>query len=247
MPRKLILDAKYWCCVMLACLVGDSGLCAAESKQKAERLDTQVRVTLDYLLYLPQDYEQKDNWPLMLFLHGAGERGSDLELVKKHGPPKLIEEGEQFPFIVVSPQCALGSSWNTQYLELTALLDDLGRKLKVDADRVWLCGLSMGGFGTWALAAYSPQRFAALVPICGGGEVMAARRLTRMPIWAFHGAKDAVVPLARSQQMVDALKDNKQLKFTVYPDANHDSWSATFANPELYEWLLKQNRSSPAQ
>ena len=111
---------------------------------------------------------QKDSWPLMLFLHGAGERGDDLELVKKHGPPKLIEAGKDFPFIVVSPQCPQGRWWEP--VELATLLDEIVEKQKVDKDRIYVTGLSMGGFGTWSLAAFQPGRFAAIVPICGGGE-----------------------------------------------------------------------------
>ena len=131
-------------------------------------------------------------------------------------------------------------------MELTALVDEIVDKYKVDEDRIYLTGLSMGGFGTWMLAAYTPERFAAIVPICGGGEVFTTRRLVRMPIWVFHGAKDPVVPLQRSEGMVDALKQNKELKFTVYPDALHDSWTATYDNPEVYEWLLAHQRE-PAE
>ena len=216
---------------------------AAEPTQKAVRLDAQVHVSVDYLIYLPTDYEKKDSWPLLLFLHGAGERGDDLELVKKHGPPKLIEQGRAFPFVVVSPQCPKDGWWSTKPLELVALLDEIVAKYKIDQDRIYLSGLSMGGFGTWMLAAYAPDRFAAIVPVCGGGEALMARRLTHLPVWAFHGAKDPVVPLRRSEEMVDALKKlNGDVKLTVYPEAGHDSWTAAFDNPELYEWLLQQKR-----
>jgi predicted peptidase len=228
-------------------LVSASAARAEAPAQKPERLDRQVHVTLDYLLYLPADYDKQDSWPLVLFLHGAGERGDDLDLVKKHGPPKLIEEGRSFPAIVVSPQCPRDRFWPVMTMELTALLDDVAAKHKVDVDRVYVTGLSMGGFGTWSLAAYTPERFAAIIPICGGGEPIAARRLNNMPTWVFHGAKDPVVPLARSEQMVDAIKKtNDKLKFTVYPDAMHDSWTETYNNPAVFEWLFAQKRS-PAQ
>ncbi|MEX2112263.1 MAG: prolyl oligopeptidase family serine peptidase [Pirellulales bacterium] len=220
---------------------------AAEPKQQSTKLDTQVPVKLDYLLYLPEGYDQQDKWPVLIFLHGAGERGDDLELVKKHGPPKLIEEGKSFPFIVVSPQCPNGQWWTTKPLELTALVDEIVAKHKVDEERLYLTGLSMGGFGTWMLAAYKPDRFAAIVPICGGGEVLATRALGQMPTWVFHGAKDPVVPLKRSEDMVEALKRvNKEVKFTVYPDALHDSWTETYSNPQLYTWLLDHKRAAPA-
>jgi predicted peptidase len=231
----LILMLVLICALRVGSAQGD------EPKQKAARLDAQIRVTLDYLLYLPADYADKDSWPLMLFLHGAGERGDDLNVVKVHGPPKLIEAGKQFPFVVVSPQCPKDRTW--QAMELTALVDDIVAKYKIDQDRIYVTGLSMGGFGTWLLAAYTPNRFAAIIPICGGGEVISTRRLARLPVWAFHGAKDIVVPLRRSEELVDALKKTGgDAKLTVYPEAGHDSWTATYDNLEVYEWLLAQKR-----
>ncbi len=216
---------------------GESG------KQIATKLDTQVHVTLKYLVYLPADYDKQEKWPLILFLHGAGERGDDLEAVKKHGPPKLIEHGKQFPFIVVSPQCPKDHWWNSELVTLSALLDEVSAKYKVDPDRVYLTGLSMGGFGTWALAAYSPDRFAALIPICGGGEPLLTRAIKHIPVWAFHGAKDPIVPVKRSQDLIDALKRaNGDAQITIYPEAQHDSWTATYDNPEIYEWLLAHKR-----
>ncbi len=215
------------------------------NNQSAQRLKTTIPVQLDYLLYLPPDYKKQDKWPLLLFLHGAGERGDDIELVKIHGPPKLIAEGKDFPFIVVSPQSPKNRWWRPH--ELTALLDDIADRYKVDEDRVYCTGLSMGGFGTWSLAFYAPDRFAALVPICGGGETYWAKQLAHVPVWAFHGAKDTGVPPARSEQMVEALKKaNGNVKLTVYPEAGHDSWTETYNNPNLYKWLLQQRRIKPA-
>lgn len=209
--------------------------------QRSAELNTQIQVRMGYLLYLPKDYDAKDAWPLVLFLHGAGERGQDLELVKKHGPPKLISEGKDFPFIVVSPQCPKDRWWES--IELIALLDDLQGRLKVDQDRIYLTGLSMGGFGTWRLAAFAPDRFAAIAPICGGGETYWAKQIAPLPVWAFHGAKDKGVPLERSEKMVEAIKkQGGDPKLTVYPEADHDSWTETYNNPEFYDWLLEQKR-----
>lgn len=211
--------------------------------QAPARLDVQVPVKLNYLLALPKDYDAREKWPLLLFLHGSGERGTDLKLVTKHGPPKLIAAGKSFPFIVVSPQCPNDRQWEP--IELIALLDDLAKKHKVDADRVSVTGLSMGGFGTWRLAAYEPKRFAAIAPICGGGEKYWAKQIAPIPVWAFHGAKDIGVPVERSQTMIDALiKEKAAPKLTIYPDAGHDSWTETYDNPKFYEWLLEQKRSS---
>ena len=219
---------------------------AGEVEQTAQRLDVNVGVQFNYLLALPKDYTQQKSWPLVLFLHGAGERGDELKLVKKHGPPKLIDNGKAFPFIVVSPQCPKDVWWEP--IELTALLDEIIKNNNIDEDRIYLTGLSMGGFGTWRLAAHSPDRFAAIAPICGGGEPYWTRRFPHLPTWAFHGAKDRVVPLERSQEMIDAVKKNGGLpKLTVYPEAGHDSWKETYNNPQLYEWLLAQKRDGPGR
>jgi len=200
------------------------------------------KVACRYLLYLPKGYEGgRKRWPLLLFLHGAGERGRDLDLVKKHGPPRLIAEGHDLPFIVASPQCPGNQWWSSDVLN--ALLDDLAANCRVDESRVYLTGLSMGGYGTWGLACEHPERFAAVAPICGGGNRLLAHRLKDVPVWAFHGAKDDAVPLAESEKMANALKAcGGRVKLTVYPDAGHDSWTATYANPELYKWLLKHRR-----
>ena len=214
---------------------------ADDSGQTSQRLDVTIRVEMGYLLYLPKDYDSKESWPLVLFLHGSGERGDDLELVKKHGPPKLIGEGKEFSFIVVSPQCPKSQSWEP--LELTALLDEVTRTQKVDQDRIYVTGLSMGGFATWELAAFKPNRFAAIAPICGGGEPYWTRRFKHLPTWAFHGARDTGVPVERTQEMIDALtKNGGTPKLTIYPEAEHDSWTETYNNPEFYEWLLAQKR-----
>jgi predicted peptidase len=198
------------------------------------------------LLYLPKGYgEKKDQkWPLLLFLHGAGERGKDVNLVKKHGPPKLIDQGKEFPLIVVSPQCPTSSWWPEQIDALVALMDEVQSRYAVDGDRVYLTGLSMGGFGTWALACQQPERFAAIAPICGGGDRYRVSRIKNVPAWVFHGAKDPVVPLQASADMVEALKKaGGDVQLTVYPEAQHDSWTETYNNPKLYEWFLSHRRS----
>ena len=211
-------------------------------QQKPAELDRIIKVQMKYLVYLPKDYDQKDSWPVLLFLHGSGERGDNLDLVKVHGPPKLIAGGKQFPFIVVSPQCPKEQSWEP--FKLTALLDEIGEKYKVDQDRIYVTGISMGGFGTWALASHSPNRFAAIVPICGGGDPSRAKRIAHIPAWVFHGGKDPTVPVENSKKMVEALKKNGgDPKFTIYSEAGHDSWTQAYNTPELYEWLLQQKRT----
>jgi predicted peptidase len=233
--------------LLLAAGAGAAGAAeekAAPGKQVAQRFEKggDGKVTLDYLLYLPKGYDKGEKaWPLLLFLHGAGESGNDLSKVKKHGPPKLVAAGKDLPFIIVSPQ-SRRRGW--QPGTLNALLDDVSKKYRVDADRVYVTGLSMGGFGTWALAASRPDRFAAIVPICGGGNPKTASKLKDLPVWVFHGGKDRAVPVERSEAMVKALKDagSKSVEFTLYPEAGHDSWTKTYNNPKLYEWLLAHKR-----
>ena len=209
--------------------------------QKAASLRKDMAVEMQYLIAIPQEEPAAEGWPLMLFLHGLGECGNDINRVKKHGPPKLIENGKRFPFVVVSPQFPRGSRWEAW--RLSVLLDEVINKNDIDEERVYITGLSMGGFGTWDLAAYSPERFAAIAPICGGGNTLDGKLLINLPAWVFHGAEDKVVPASFSESMVTAIRRaGGGPKITIYPHAGHDSWTETYENPELYEWLLKKKR-----
>jgi predicted peptidase len=219
---------------------------AVPGKQVEKQFEKEVtvKVTFNYLLYLPKGYDEgKKAWPLMLFLHGGGETGEDIAKVKKHGPPKLIDAGKEFPFLVVSPQTRR-FGWDPQALH--ALLDDVTAKYRVDTERVYVTGMSMGGMGTWALAASRPGRFAAIVPICGGGNPADAAKLKGLPIRIFQGAKDPIVRLDTAERMLKALKDAgaKDVELKVYPDAGHDSWTTTYEDAKFYEWLLKQKKET---
>lgn len=202
------------------------------------------RVACRYLLYLPRAYgsEPQRCWPLLLFLHGSGERGDDLSRVKTHGPPKLLDGAGDLPFVVVSPQCREGERWEPD--ALAALLDEVEGRLRIDADRVCVTGLSMGGRGTWDLAMTYPWRFAAIAPICGGALPDRACRLRNVPVRTFHGARDAVVSLSESETVVEAVrKCGGSAELVVYPEATHDSWTATYADPALWDRLLAQKRT----
>lgn len=206
---------------------------------------------LQYLLYLPKNYDSDDTkrFPLVLFLHGSGERGSEVERVAIHGPPKQAKAGKELPFILVSPQCPAEQRWEPE--TLMALVAFVEKDFRVDTHREYVTGLSMGGYGTWALGARYPEHFAAIAPICGGGErihvILGGQKgeaLKSLGIWAFHGAKDPVVPLEESQRMVSAFSKtgNKDVKLTIYPEAGHDSWTQAYDEPELYTWLLRHLR-----
>ncbi len=203
-------------------------------------------VQLDYLLHVP---EGKGKHPVIIFLHGRGERGSDLDKIKVHGIPRIVDENPDFPFITVSPQCPGDTSWVMITDALEAMVDDVLKREDVDPSRVYLTGLSMGGYGTWHLAAERPETFAAIAPICGGASWMngfpeRVERLIHTPVWAFHGADDPVVPISEQQQLIDALQpiSKAEVRFTVYPVCGHDSWTQTYANPELYDWFVEHRR-----
>jgi len=234
--------------VIAALLLTHPGpMMATKSKpgsQTAQELKIMVgdkETAIGYWLFLPKSYDQKKAWPLMLFLHGAGERGDNLNQVKKWGPPKLVGSRKSFPFVVISPQCPKNKRWDSTQMHL--LVEHVAASHKIDRSRIYCTGLSMGGYGTWAMIAKYPKLFAAVVPICGGGDPASAKKITKVPIWAFHGRADRVVPPSRSQAMVDAIKKagGTSAKLTIYPGVNHNSWSKAYSNEKVYEWLLSHN------
>ncbi|MFA6541924.1 MAG: prolyl oligopeptidase family serine peptidase [Bacteroidota bacterium] len=200
-------------------------------------------VGYDLLVYTPKDFSDGNKrWPLIIFLHGSGERGNDVNKLKVHSLPKIVDTKDDFPFIVVSPQSHEGEQWHPE--GLNAMLDEVIRQLPVDTNRIYLTGLSRGGLGVWKFAIAHPERFAAIAPVCGWGILEDVGNLKTMPTWVFHGAKDNVVSPTESEKMVEALKKsgNTEVKFTLYPDANHNAWDATYANQELYDWFLQHTR-----
>jgi predicted peptidase len=202
-------------------------------------------VRLDYLLYLPKGYGEDavQRWPLILFLHGSGERGNDLDLVKLYGLPKKIEAGADLPFIVVSPQCPADSYWLLHLDDLKALADDAAARYAVDPNRIYLTGLSMGGTGTWTLCAAYPEFFAAIIPICGRGMFTMGNRLKHTPAWIFHGEDDEVIPVSESRRMAQVLQEaGGDVTLTLYPGVGHDSWTRAYDNPDIYTWLLRHSR-----
>jgi predicted peptidase len=232
-------------------------------------LDRTVRISgqsYRYQVYVPADFSSKKSWPVILFLHGSGERGSDGLLQTDVGLPHAIRQNwTRFPFVVVIPQCEKDKIWGEPEMEAMALsaLDASIKEFRGDRGRVYLTGLSMGGYGTWQFAMDNPGRFAALAPICAGvraprdfpelrvklpadastdpySEV--ARRIGKTPVWMFHGDDDPSVPVEESRHMAAALKAaGANVKYTEYPGVGHNSWDQAYAEPELAPWLLAQS------
>ena len=220
---------------------------AVPMNHTADRIEVEVNKAeaLEYLLHLPIGYEPDgEAMPLILFLHGAGERGNNVTDVARHGPPKMIEQGHHFGAVVVSPQCPADQWWPMKTDLLLALLDKVIAEHNIDESRVYLTGLSMGGYGTFALAARAPERFAAAVPVCGGGTYLHARQLVATPMWVFHGEDDQVIPVEESTRMVDYMNATRgeKAKLTVYPGVGHNSWDKAYGEKKMWDWLFEQRR-----
>ena len=211
-------------------------------KQVEQKLDLGDGQFIEYLLYLPESYSADKPQPFMLFLHGRGESDGPLSLVKKWGPPRLVDEGRKLPYIVVSPQCPpKPHRWSDlrQQVKLVLLVRHLEKTLAVDRARMYLTGLSMGGQGVWKMAAQWPEKFAAAAPICGRGDPEDAEKLKDLPIWAWHGTKDTSVLPEYSIDTVAAIRKEggRLAKLTLLDEVGHNSWSAAYATPELYSWF----------
>ena len=196
--------------------------------------------TLPYrmLLFLPKDYVASGPaQPLVVHLHGAGERGNDLAVVRRESLPRRIDEGFHLPAVVASPQCPPGHSWDSQ--QVMAVIDHLQREFNIDSRRIYLTGYSMGGYGVWKTAALNPEQFAAIVPICGGGETDWATQLSRIPVWAFHGQRDESVAVTETTKMIDAIElAGGTPQLTVYPEGRHNVWGDVYQDNTLFTWLL---------
>lgn len=216
---------------------------------------------LGYRLLKPKDYDPNRKYPLVLFMHGAGERGDDNQRQLVHGMNDFASDEvmAKYPAFVIAPQCPNDAKWvevdwgatkhkapekpSIALRQTFEVLEGLQKEFSIDASRVYVTGLSMGGYGTWDSIERKPDYFAAAAPICGGGDVDQAKKLTKLPIWAFHGDKDTAVKPERSRDMIAAIKAaGGEPKYTEYPGVGHDSWSQTYRNPEFYAWLFAQQR-----
>lgn len=215
-----------------------------------------------YRVYLPDDLDPAQRPPLVLFLHGAGERGSDgIQQTRVGIGPAIRSNPDRFPAVVVMPQCRRGSWWNAPRMEqmVTKILEESIQKFNVDPDRIYLTGLSMGGYGTFHFATKEPDRFAALAAVCGGvvpprGSASpishaadpyldVAQRLRAVPVWLFHGALDRSVPVSESRNLYEAFQEvGAEVRYTEYPGVGHNSWDRAYSEPELMAWMLSQSR-----
>ena len=214
-----------------------------------------------YMVLEPEMMEAGKKYPVILFLHGAGERGNDPQKALAHFPTIMAtpEYRKKFPCILIVPQCRAGKSWvevkwsdkNSSHFPaepspmMSMAMQCLDKTLKeypVDKRRIYLTGLSMGGYGSWDLSMRRPELFAAVVPICGGGDEKEVKRIVHLPIWAFHGSEDGAVPVERSRQMIDALKKaGGSPKYTEYKGVGHDSWTPAYTDPEgVMPWMFEQ-------
>ena len=196
------------------------------------------------VLRKPIDFNSEKKYPILLFIHGAGTRGNDIDKLCANPFFRLTDRHQNFPFVTIAPLCE-ENTWFDVWERLKALVNDITNLPFADQERIYVMGASMGGYATWQLAMSMADRFAAIVPICGGGMYWNAGRLVNVPIWAFHGAKDTAVLLEESVKMVEAVKRHGgEAKLTVYPENGHDAWSDTYSNPEVFSWLFPQQNKN---
>lgn len=242
--------------------IGVSLLCSVctgqESKARTLSGPSYVDVTdvrgYKALVLVPANTSEVVNgkFPTILFLHGIGESGNDLNNLKKNGFPRNLEGDQTFPFVFIMPQCPSSTEWYyTNADNVTAMrtfLDDIIARFPVDTNRIYVTGLSMGGIGSWYFAIKLPTRFAALVPVAFRGDGWNPCPAKDIPVWAFHGAKDGVIPFDKAQLLVDQFTAcGGSIRFTVYPNGSHDgsTWTVTYNNPDVYDWMLRKKKPVP--
>ncbi|WP_420399297.1 dienelactone hydrolase family protein [Flagellimonas sp.] len=236
---------RPWCKLFVLCSFFLLQACSAQTQIIEDSVETVTRENLRYYLYYPHDYETDgdQSFGLLLFLHGGGEAGGDLEEIKENGPPKLLVEGKQFPFLVLAPQNPHKKKWwNAEAVK--QLLDSVVTTNNVDINRIYLTGLSRGGSAAWELATQHPNTFAAMAVVCGMTPLPYAHWIDKnMPIWVFHGEDDKVISVEESDKMVEKLrKMNYKVRYTRYRNVGHNSWERAYTTDSLYTWFANQKR-----
>lgn len=235
---------------LLALLVGCSspGAAAGVQSEHREKLSLPAKAEMGYLLYLPKDFDldKEKRWPLVVFLHGRGESGTDLKKVAAHGPPKFAAAGESLPFVLLSPQCPENQNWDISHTQ--ALLDSILKRFdgRIDLERIYVTGLSMGGGGAWEWISRPKHPFAAAFIVCGAAYALPIRIFDPVPVWAVHGDKDDVVPEFISHMATDVFHQaGAEVRLSIYPGVNHGAWERGYREPELWTWLLSHRKQPP--
>ncbi|MFZ5726901.1 MAG: phospholipase [Pseudomonadota bacterium] len=241
----------YWIAALLGLVLAASPAAArTKAPPVVEGQTPQPPIASDnypYQLFVPRGYlaDRTKRYPLLIFLHGSGERGDDVAKVKVHGPPKIADRDAGFPFLTVSPLLGAGQDWDIARLD--RLVDHITATYRVDPARIYLTGLSRGGHASWRWAIAQPLRFAAVAPVAGRGNPGEACRLMDLPVWAFHGDRDDVVTPEGSFGMARAIRacGGRKVRLTIYPDLGHNAWDPAYDDPALYAWLLEHALPSP--
>lgn len=215
------------------------------------RSQEKPKADYDYLLYLPKDYsKQTKNYPLVIYLHGGSHKGNDLEKLKEYGLPHLVDTGKEFDFIIVSPQCPDNKYWSSEDW-FAPLYEKIVSDYRVDINKVYLTGISMGGYGTYIVAMDYPDKFAAIIPLCGGCNDSDTTRICNLkdvPIWTFHGTADDMIPISETERIATALnKCNGNMKFTKLKGEGHGIQYIYEKYDKIYKWMLKQRRSDEGE
>lgn len=229
---------RFYTLALLLCVL--TGLLSSSSQAQSNQ---KSYANYPYLVYLPKDYtDKKVDYPLVIYLHGGSQKGQDLNKLKAYGLPHLVDKGRDFPFIIASPQCPDGKFWSTDNW-FDSLYNDLKTKYRIDPKRVYLTGISMGGYGVWQTAVAYPDKFAALVPLCGGcDDSTQICRIKHIPVWTFHGTADDVISISETERLVRRLETcNGQVKFTRLEKEGHGI-QYLFEDQTIYDWLLKQHK-----
>jgi predicted peptidase len=262
MTKKKSLAAVFIIPVIAALFSLQNGFAADMSDRfQARKFLNKNRFSIPYRLLIPQNYDVTKKYPLVLFLHGSDERGNDNKKQLYVGLDIFAAEKRmrRFPCFITAPQCPDEMKWAdvdwksdrhimqktpTEALSSSIeLIRELSKEFSIDISRIYVVGYSMGGFGAWEVIQRWPEFFAAAVPVCGGGDETQAHRITRIPLWAFHGAMDPLVKVARSRNMLNAVVlAGGMPRYTEYPDINHFSWGLAFSDPALFEWLFRQKK-----
>jgi predicted peptidase len=235
---------------LLLSITSTHGATSVALRSGVLRVRQATATSLPYLAITPAGYQTNRSWPVIIYLHGGDQRGYDREMLKLNGPVRTALNDPDFPFVVIAPQLPPGKIWEAE--AVAAFVRRVLPRFRVDRTRVYLTGLSTGGYGTWAAGLKYPELFAAIVPVAGGGDTVHIKHsegvhlqsLQSLPVWAFHGGSDSVVSADETRRLVSELQavGARDVRATIFPGTGHDIWNRVYDDPALYRWLLEQHR-----